>query len=83
MLRYLFSTWANPLKAGHWGLLAELTSVILVPQVVAVLHCGNLPSMSDGKRKGQGRGGTILQFFRCCQFLMSSELPTCTNENHT
>lgn len=55
--RYPFSTWANPLEAGHLGLLAELTSVILVPQVAAVLHCGNLPSMSDGKRKGQGRGG--------------------------
>jgi len=33
-----------------------LASTVLVPWVAAVLHGGGLPSMNDGKRKGQGRG---------------------------
>lgn len=34
-----------------------MTSVVLVSEVAAVLHCGTLPSMNDRKRKEEGIGG--------------------------
>lgn len=46
-----FANWENPLQAGNVGWLAELTNVVLVPQVAVVLLCESLPSVNDEKER--------------------------------
>lgn len=63
--RCQFSAWANPLQAGHLGMLAESTSGILFPQMATVLPFVILASVNDGK---WWVGGRETNFFVAISF---------------